>query len=49
MKNKILEKNNDSRKRFVNIGLESVAVAAARVVDLPSRSGLKGAQKRRCL
>ena len=40
---------NDFRSRFVDIGLENVALAAARVVELPSRSGSKGVQKRRCL
>ena len=43
------EKNNDSRKRFIDIGLENVVVAAAHVVEGPSRSGLRGVQKRRCL
>ena len=49
MKSEILEKKNDSRNRFVDIGLGNVAVAVARVVELPSRSGLKGGCKRRCL
>ena len=50
MKSEMLEKKNDSRGRFVDIGLENGAVAAARVVELPSRSGLKGGgHKRRCL
>ena len=42
MKSEMLEKKDDSLNRFVNIGLENVAVAAARVVEGPSRSGLKG-------
>ena len=42
MKSEIRKKKNDSRSRFVDIGRETVAVAAARVVELPSRSGLKG-------
>ena len=42
------KKHNASRIRFVDIGLENVVVAAARVVELPSRSGLKKVQKRRC-
>jgi hypothetical protein len=37
MKNDVLEKKNDSRNRFVDIGLENVAVAAARVVERPPR------------
>ena len=41
--------NKYSRKRFVDIGLENAAVAAARVTDRPSRSSLKGVRKRRCL
>ena len=45
MKSKILEQNIDSRGRFVDIVLENLAVAAARVVELPSRNGLKGVQK----
>ena len=40
-----LEKMNDSRKRFVDIGLEIVAVAAARVTGRPSRNCLKGFKK----
>ena len=42
-------KDNDSRNRFVDIGLENVAVAAARVVERPPRCSNKGVQKRRCL
>ena len=34
-------KNNDSHRRFVDIGLENVAVAAARVVELPPRCNNK--------
>ena len=34
---------------FVGIGLEHVAVAAARVVGGPPRCRNKGGQKRRCL
>ena len=49
MENDILEKKNDSRSRFVDIGLENVAVAAARVVERPPRCSNKGVQKRRCL
>ena len=48
LKSEILEKN-DFRGRFVDIGLENVAVVAARVTDRPSRCSLKGVQKRRCL
>ena len=47
--NQIWEKNNDSRKRFVDIGLVNVAVAAARVTDIPSRCSNKVGLKRRCL
>ena len=36
-------------KRFIDIGLEKSAVAAASVVDLPSRCSNKEGQKRRCL
>ena len=39
MKNEMLEKKNDSRSRFVDIDLENVAVAAARVVDALIRGG----------
>ena len=35
--------------RFVDIGVENVAVAAARVVERPPRCSLKGGHKRRCL
>ena len=42
-------KNNDSRTGFVNIGLENVAVVAARVVERPPRCNNKRVQKRRCL
>ena len=38
MTNKILDKNNACRNRFINIALENVAVAA---VALPSRCRLK--------
>ena len=41
MKSNILEQNNDSRKRVVNIGLESVAVAVARVTERPPRCSNK--------
>ena len=37
MKSEILNKNNDVGGRFVDIGLENVAVTAARVVGGPSR------------
>ena len=33
--------------RFINIGLENVAVAAASVVERPPRCSNKGGQKRR--
>ena len=46
MKNEIWDKKNDSRGRFLDIGLENVAVAAARVVELLPRSGLQGVNKR---
>ena len=49
MRSENLEKTNDSRNRFVDIGLENVAVAAARVVERPPRCSLKGGHKRRCL
>ena len=45
----MLEKTNDSRMRFMDIGLENADVAVARVTDRPFRSGLKGFEKRRCL
>ena len=48
MKGEMLEKN-DSRNRFVDIGLENVAVTAARVSERPPRRSNKGLQKRRCL
>ena len=35
--------------RFIDIGLENVAVAAASVVAGPSRCSNNGSQKRRCL
>ena len=34
--------DNDSRSRFVDIGLENIAVAAARVEGAPSRCSNKG-------
>ena len=34
---------------FIDIGLENVAEAAARVVELPPRCSNKYGQKRRCL
>ena len=37
----ILKKHNIIRRRFVDIGLENIAVAAARVVEGPSRCSLK--------
>ena len=40
---------NEFGRRFINIGLGKGAVAAARVVELPSHCSLKGCQKRRCL
>ena len=40
---------NEFGKRFIDIGLENVAVAAARVIDRPPRYSNKGVQKRRCL
>ena len=46
----ILEKMiNECGMRVINIGLENAAVAAARVVEGPSRSSLKRVEKRRCL
>ena len=42
MISEVWEKKNDSRKRFVDIGLENVAVAAARVVERPPRCGSEG-------
>ena len=48
MINEILA-NNDSRNRFVDIGLENVAVAVARVGDRPPRCSKKGVKKRRRL
>ena len=48
-KTEILHKINEFRIGFVNIALENVAVAAARVVDRPSRSSETTLQKRRCL
>ena len=41
MKSEMLGKKNNSRKRFVDIGLEHVAVAAARVKKRPPRCSLK--------
>ena len=49
MKSEVLEKKNEFDGRFVDIGLENVAVAAARVVERPPRCSLKGGHKRRCL
>ena len=49
MKSEKLEKMNEFGGRFVDIGLENVAVAAARVVGGPPRCSNKGGQKRRCL
>ena len=40
---------NEFGSRFINFGLEHVAVAAARVVVLPLRSSNKGDKKRRCV
>ena len=40
---------NEFGGRFIDIGLENVAVAAASVVELPPRCSNKGGQKRRCL
>ena len=48
MDNEILHKYNEFRICFINIGLENAAVAAARVVDRPFRSGIKGGYFRRC-
>ena len=48
MKSEILKKN-DFGGRFVDIGVENVAVAAARVVERPPRCSNKGVKKRRCL
>ena len=42
-------RKNDSRNRFVDIVLENVAVAAARVVELLPFSGIKVVHKSRCL
>ena len=41
--------NNEFGGRFIDIGLENVAVSATRVIDLPPRFINKGGQKRRCL
>ena len=42
--------NNELGGRFIDLGLQNVAVAAARVVELHPRCSLKGGgQKRRCL
>ena len=43
-KSEILETNNDSRRRFVNIALENIAVAAARVVGDLSAAAFRGAK-----
>ena len=40
---------NEFGMRFIDIGLENVAVAAGRVCDRPPRCSNKGFQKRRCL
>ena len=40
---------NEFGGRFIHIGLENVAVAAARVVELPLRCSNKVVKKRRCL
>ena len=42
-------KNNELGGRFIDIGLENVAVAAARVLERPPRCSHKGGQKCRCL
>ena len=42
-------RQNEIGGRFIDIGLENVAVAAARVCDRPPRCSNKGVQKRRCL
>ena len=42
-------KNHEFGGRFIDIGLDNVAVVAARVVGGPSRWSNKGCQKRRCL
>ena len=42
-------KENKFGKRFIDIGLENVAVTAARVVELPPRYTKKVGKKRRCL
>ena len=47
--NEIWGKKNNSHTRFVYIGLENVAAAAARVVGGPSRCSNKEGQKRRCI
>ena len=44
-----LQQKNDFQIDFVDIGLENVAVAAARVTDIPSRPNKKRCQKRPCL
>ena len=44
-----LSNKNKFGGRFINIGLDNVAVAAARVVELPPRCNNKGDKKRRCL
>ena len=44
IEDEILEKNNDSRNRFVDSGLENVAVAATREVGAPSRCSNKGSK-----
>ena len=41
--------NSELGERFIHIGLENIAVVAARVVELPPRCNNKEVQKRRCL
>ena len=43
----MLKKKNDSRKRFVDMGLENVAVAVARVTERAPRCSNKEGKKRR--
>ena len=45
----MLQKNDEFRIGFIDIGLENVAVAAAHVVERGSRRDKNGIQKRRCL
>ena len=44
-----IDMKNEFGKRFINIGLENIAVVAARVVELPPRCNNKRGIKRRCL